>query len=147
MTEEIIATNKQLDIIDKEGNMKHYNMNDHGWISHAEGYYDYANELLTKMDIPELKRLVQSNDVMDYYKIEYFLVSKLGYISHKSWIDGEEEYHHFCKPLTGITMAQMEKYEELKQLYYCEEEIYYEESEENFYGWIFIKTVQKTNDR
>lgn len=143
MDEEVIVTNKQLDIIDKAGNVTHYNMNDYMWNSHGKGYYDYAIKLLEQNDIPELKCLIQSDDIMDYYKIEYPLISKVGCISHKSWIDEEEEYHHFCMPKNGITLEQQKQYKILKQKYYDGEEMWYEEDEHNFYGWIFIKEAQK----
>lgn len=119
MTKEEIEAyeqDKKLDIVDSEGIIKHYNMNDYGWLTHAQGYQSFVDKYI---DDEEINKLASSDNVMDYYKIEWALICKQGYFSHKSWIDEGKIYHHFCFPKRNISLAQKIVYEKMCVNYNC----------------------------
>lgn len=123
---------KKLDIIDEQGIINHYNMNDYGWVTHAQGYQAFGEEVCKYKNIPELKRLVKSDEVMDYYKIEHILIVGLQYFSHKSWIDEDKEYHHFCYSKSGLSNSQLLIYENMKKKYGCQSDNLWDSEEINY---------------
>ena len=99
--------NKYVDIVNKDGNCEHIDMNKLGFFNHSEGYYYYILENLRLNEVE--KKFMKREDLFSGNHLENFLLEK-GYCIHKFWIDSiETGYHyHFLGIPNNLTEKQQE---------------------------------------
>lgn len=138
--QEIRDEDMKIDIIESDGTIRHYNINDLNGYNHAYGFYIYVKDFKLDENNLEMQLAIESK-IHD--AIESCLVSRLNRIIHKSLIVDEVECHIFRLPITEVTKEAQKSYEQLKHKFYDDEELDMEEAKDNIWGFSFKKSIEK----